>query len=292
MLLQIDQVTKQFGKNIAVNQFSAQLGTGVYGLIGPNGSGKTTLLRILADVARPTSGRVLYNHVDIRLLDENYRDVLGYVPQQVGVYRSFTAERFLHYMATLKGLTKAEANSRIDEVLDLVNLEAERRTKLGKLSGGMKQRIAIAQALLNHPKVLILDEPTVGLDPTERTRFLNLVAAVSRNRIALLATHIVSDVDSLASRVLVMNRGQLVREGTPNELLESLRGQVWTIRLSEREASAVPRQMGQRLVRSQSHIELRVISARKPGNDAEPATPNLEDLYLSQFPLDAQKEAK
>lgn len=292
MLLQIDQVTKQFGKNIAVNQFSAQLGTGVYGLIGPNGSGKTTLLRILADVARPTSGRVLYNHVDIRLLDENYRDVLGYVPQQVGVYRSFTAERFLHYMATLKGLTKAEANSRIDEVLDLVNLEAERRTKLGKLSGGMKQRIAIAQALLNHPKVLILDEPTVGLDPTERTRFLNLVAAVSRNRIALLATHIVSDVDSLASRVLVMNRGQLVREGTPNELLESLRGQVWTIRLSEREASAVPRQMGQRLVRSQSHIELRVISARKPSDDAEPATPNLEDLYLSQFPLDAQKEAK
>lgn len=292
MLLQIDQVTKQFGKNIAVNQFSAQLETGVYGLIGPNGSGKTTLLRILADVARPTSGRVLYNHVDIRLLDENYRDVLGYVPQQVGVYRSFTAERFLHYMATLKGLTKAEANSRIDEVLDLVNLEAERRTKLGKLSGGMKQRIAIAQALLNHPKVLILDEPTVGLDPTERTRFLNLVAAVSRNRIALLATHIVSDVDSLASRVLVMNRGQLVREGTPNELLESLRGQVWTIRLSEREASAVPRQMGQRLVRSQSHIELRVISARKPSDDAEPATPNLEDLYLSQFPLDAQKEAK
>src|SRR5690625_529273 len=184
--LAIENVSKEYKEKKAVNQFSAELSVGVYALLGPNGSGKTTLMRMLAGLLKPTTGRILLNHQDITVMDEDYRDILGYLPQEYGMYNNFTAERFLMYFASLKGLDKKKAIKKVDEVLALVNLDQDRKRKTGKFSGGMKRRLGIAQALLNDPQVLIVDEPTAGLDPKERIRFRNLLSEISGDRIVLL----------------------------------------------------------------------------------------------------------
>lgn len=290
MKLSIERVSKQFGQKIALNNVSCELTEGVYGFLGANGSGKTTLMRILAAVVRPSSGRVLLDGVDIELLDEKYRNLLGYLPQHMGFYKNFSVEKFLLYIAALKGIDKQEAEAKVESLLHEVQLSNEKRTKVGKLSGGMKQRVGIAQALLNDPKIIIVDEPTAGLDPKERIRFRNLLSTIANDRIVLLSTHIVTDIEIIAKELLIMKRGMLIEKSKPQLLLDRLDGKVWTFPARQSEVSSL--QSKHRIISMSSkeeYIEMRILSEQKPEADAVKAIPNLEDLYLYYFDEEEMK---
>ena len=220
MELVIDRLTKQFQNKIAVDRVSLRLHSGVFGLLGANGAGKTTLMRMLCGILQPTSGTITFDGMDVR--EEGYRAVLGYLPQDFGYYPEFTAMDFLLYMAALKGLPKKSAKRRANELLELVGLQDMGRKKIKTFSGGMKQRLGIAQALLNNPKLLILDEPTAGLDPKERVRFRNLIQQLGKDSIVLLSTHIVSDIEHIADEVLMMKDGTLIYNGTWDEQMGDL----------------------------------------------------------------------
>jgi ABC-2 type transport system ATP-binding protein len=284
MNLTIDHVSKNFGHKKALTNVSLELTTGVYGILGANGSGKTTLMRILASVMKPSSGNVYLDGKDILLLDYKYRDLIGYLPQQVGLYKNFTAEKFLLYIATLKGLSKEVAYEKVKEVLDLVGLTDNRKVKVGKFSGGMVRRIGIAQALLNDPKILIVDEPTAGLDPKERIRFRNLLSKISTNRIVLLSTHIVSDIEYIAKEILVLKEGQLIHKETPQKLLKGIAEKVWTVMVGESDIEDFQSKykVGN-IARVQDQFQLRILSDTKPHVNAKNEVPNLEDLYLYYF---------
>ncbi len=284
MELRIENLTKQYGTNLAVNNLSANLSCGVYGLLGANGAGKTTLMRLLCDIQRPTSGSVCYDGQNIREIGEHYRNILGYLPQNFGYYPDFTAYRFLMYMSAIKGLSKGYAKQRSLELLDEVGLLKVKDKKIKTFSGGMKQRLGIAQAMLNNPKVLILDEPTAGLDPKERVRFRNLISTFSRNKIVLLSTHIVSDVEYIAGEILVMKKGQLIHRGKPHEIIHSIDGKVWECTVPANSVSLLSEQYNIGNLRSEGEqTVLRIISDDKPLDTAVPVTPNLEDLYLYYF---------
>ncbi|WP_026690889.1 ABC transporter ATP-binding protein [Alteribacter aurantiacus] len=284
MNLTVDQVSKTYRDKTAVDRFSVELNEGVYALLGPNGSGKSTLMRMLASVLKPSSGRILLNNRDIDTLGEEYRDVLGYMPQEFGVYNSFTAERFLRYFASLKGLGKKEAEEKVDKLLTLVNLQEDRKRKAGKFSGGMKRRLGIAQALLNDPKILIVDEPTAGLDPKERIRFRNLLSDISKDRIVLLSTHIVSDIELVAKEVLLMKDGFLVKKSSVDELLNEMKGMVWRVFVDDGEAKSLTgRHQVSNVQRTGAGTTLRVISEEKPHTHAENVDPILEDVYVHFF---------
>ena len=216
MELVIDRVSKQYRNKIAVYRISLTLGKGIYGLLGANGAGKTTLMRMLCGILTPTSGTITYDGLDVS--EEGYRALLGYLPQDFGYYPEFSGRDFLLYMAALKGLGKESAKNRVNELLELVSLMDVAKKKIKTYSGGMKQRLGIAQALLNEPQILILDEPTAGLDPKERVRFRNLIADLGKDNIVILSTHIVSDIDRVADRILMMNNGKLVFNGTREEI--------------------------------------------------------------------------
>ena len=220
MELVIDRLTKQFQNKIAVDRVSLRLNDGVYGLLGTNGAGKTTLMRMLCGILQPTSGTIAFDGMDVS--EEGYRAILGYLPQDFGYYPEFTAMGFLLYMAALKGLPKHSAKRRANELLELVGLQDMGRKKIKTFSGGMKQRLGIAQALLNNPKLLILDEPTAGLDPKERVRFRNLIGEIGKDSIVLLSTHIVSDLEHIADEVLMMKDGNLIYHGTWDEQMGDL----------------------------------------------------------------------
>ena len=220
MELVIDRLTKQFQNEIAVDRVSLRLNNGVYGLLGTNGAGKTTLMRMLCGILQPTSGTIAFDGMDVS--EEGYRAILGYLPQDFGYYPEFTAMGFLLYMAALKGLPKPSAKRRANELLELVGLEDMGRKKIKTFSGGMKQRLGIAQALLNDPKLLILDEPTAGLDPKERVRFRNLIGQIGKDSIVLLSTHIVSDIEHIADEVLMMKDGNLIYHGAWDEQMGDL----------------------------------------------------------------------
>ena len=220
MELVIDRLTKQFQNKIAVDRISLRLHSGVFGLLGTNGAGKTTLMRMLCGILQPTGGTIAFDGMDVR--EEGYRAVLGYLPQDFGYYPEFTAMDFLLYMAALKGLPKPSAKRRANELLELVGLEDMGRKKIKTFSGGMKQRLGIAQALLNDPKLLILDEPTAGLDPKERVRFRNLIGQIGKDSIVLLSTHIVSDIEHIADEVLMMKDGNLIYHGAWDEQMGDL----------------------------------------------------------------------
>lgn len=290
MELTLKNITKVFKDKIAVNDFNVILTSGVYGLLGPNGAGKTSLMRIIADVSNATSGEVYLNGKSKTELGADYRDVLGYLPQDVGFYKSFTAQKFLEYVATLKGIDKEKASIKIDKLLKFVNLEKDRKRKIGKFSGGMKQRLGIAQALLNDPKILILDEPTAGLDPNERIRFKNLIAEISRDKIVILSTHIVSDVEFIANEILIMRDGELVEKATPVEILNSIRGKVHSLKIKEDLLHKVQSKFKvSNIIRDHEHIMVRVVGDENPlidGVEVIDELPNLEDLFLYYFDSD------
>lgn len=285
MELAIDMLTKQYKNKIAVDRVSIKLKPGVYGLLGANGAGKTTLMRMICDIQNPTSGQIKYNGTDIKKLGEDYRQVLGYLPQDFGYYPDFTAYDFLMYIAALKGLSKEKAEMRVNELLQVVNLENEKKQKVKTFSGGMKQRLGIAQAMLNNPKILILDEPTAGLDPKERVKFRNLISSFSQDKIVILSTHIVSDIEFIADEIIVMKAGKKILTGTPEELLQDLIGSVWKcVAYDKKEVEMLNHKYCIINIHQENNTtELRIVSRQKPTVNAVNIEPNLEDLYLAYF---------
>ena len=279
--LVIEKVSKQYGRGPwALRDFSLELATGVLGLLGPNGAGKTTLMSILATITRATEGRVLWDGTEVAKNPDALRSILGYLPQDFGVYPNLNAVEFLEYLAAVKGLDAAASKRRIDELLNLVNLTDVRKRPLGGYSGGMKQRVGIAQALLNDPKLLIVDEPTAGLDPEERVRFRNLLSELSGERIVILSTHIVSDVEATATEIALISQGRLVAHASPEELLRQVEGRVWEWVLPSAELNAARQShLISNTVRRSDGVHARVLGEVAP-NGAQPVAPNLEDAYL------------
>ena len=281
MQLTIEDVSKHYGGgNWALRNFTIQLGPGVLGLLGPNGAGKTTLMSILATITRATSGRVAWNGTDIASDPDGLRATLGYLPQDFGVYPNLNAVEFLEYLAAVKGLDATASKRRIDELLNLVNLADVRKRPLGGYSGGMKQRVGIAQALLNDPQLLIVDEPTAGLDPEERVRFRNLLSELSGERIVILSTHIVSDVEATATDIALISQGALVAHASPEELLRRVEGKVWEWVVPSTDLNAArQRHLISNTARRSDGVHARVLGEVAPAG-AQPVTPNLEDAYL------------
>lgn len=283
-MLKIENITKKYHDHFALQQVNCELSEGIYGLLGPNGAGKSTLMRILVDVLQSTSGRITYNGADVSMLGKSYRDLLGYLPQSFGGYSNFTAEKFLRYVATLKGIEGKEAIVKVDELLELVGLNDVKKKKLRGFSGGMIQRVGIAQALLNDPKVLILDEPTAGLDPSERIRFRGILSELSKDKIIILSTHIVSDIEYVANEVLLLKAGALIQKKPPTELLAELDGKVWSMILTE--IDFLQQKDSLKLVNThhlQDKVEVRVVSAIKPNDNAVAVLPRMEDIYVYYF---------
>jgi ABC-2 type transport system ATP-binding protein len=282
MSLRIDSVGKQYGHHVcALTEFSLEIGPGVLGLLGPNGAGKSTLMRILATITRPTHGQVTWEGVDIVRCPNPLRRVLGYLPQDFGVYPQLSAIEFLEYLAAVRGLDGRTARQRIPALLELVNLTDVAKRKLGGYSGGMKQRVGIAQALLNDPKLLIVDEPTAGLDPEERVRFRNLLAALSAQRVVILSTHIVSDVEAVATRLAIIAQGRLLLHATPEALLQTVAGKVWELVVPGTDLGATQsRYLVSACTRRSDGVHVRIVSDVAPSPEADLAIPTLEDAYL------------
>jgi ABC-2 type transport system ATP-binding protein len=282
MKLTITDLGKQYRTDLwGLKNFSLDIKPGILGLLGPNGAGKSTFMRMLATITKPTQGTILWNETDIVRSPDTLRLVLGYLPQDFGVYPNLNALEFLEYMAAIKGLDSATARKRIDELLLLVNLKDAAKRPLGGYSGGMKQRVGIAQALLNDPQLLIVDEPTVGLDPEERVRFRNLLSDLSGERIVILSTHIVSDVEATATRIALVNKGKLVCESAPEELLKELEGKVWEWTVSSDDLTVLKQKhIVSGTIRRSDGVQVRVVSAARPDPQAGSANPNLEDAYL------------
>jgi len=281
MELIIEHLNKQYGRYEALRDISLSCGYELIGLVGPNGAGKTTLMRIIATLIPQTKGKVMWKGKDIREDAQAIRQVLGYLPQEFGLYEEFSARQFLRYLAAMKGLPDGLARRRVDELIELVNLEKDADRKLQTYSGGMKQRVGVAQALLNDPELLIVDEPTAGLDPAERVRFRTLLSSLTTDRLVVLSTHIIGDVEAVANRLVVLNHGQVVADTTPGELLQRAKGQVWSLSVD----AATALQLQQRalvsaMVQQPSGVLLRVISLTSPHERAVEVEPNLEDAYL------------
>ena len=282
--LVIDRLTKNFGNKIAVDRLSYSFSPGVYALLGSNGAGKTTLMRLICDILSPSSGEVRFNGREIGSLGENYRDILGYLPQSFGFYPNFTAEKFLFYMASLKGIDKKTAEKRIEELLESVSLSDEKKQKIKTFSGGMKQRLGIAQAMLSEPRVLILDEPTAGLDPKERVRFRNLLSVFSKDRIVIISTHIVSDIEHIADKILIMKNGELIRSGTAEELTDKIKDRVYEISTSYERLCEIEEKYTVININTEGeNAVIRILSDEKPTENAKKCEARLEDLYLYCF---------
>lgn len=285
MTLKIINVTKKYGEKKAVDNLNLTLTNGVYALLGANGSGKTTLMRMIADVLKPTQGEIHLDGEKIGKLDAEYRNLIGYLPQNFGYYKDFTAEDFLYYFCALKGINGSFRKSRTEELLKYVDLYGERKKKIKTFSGGMRQRLGIAQTLLNNPDILILDEPTAGLDPKERIRFRNLMTEMSKDRIVIYATHIVSDISFIADRVLIMKEGRIVADGTVQSLTESVKGKIWSIKSKREDLPSIQKSfiVGEVFSDSNNLITIRLLSNEKPCENAEPCEPDLSDVYLNFF---------
>jgi ABC-type multidrug transport system ATPase subunit len=287
MQLSLERVSKVYRGGVqALSEFQLELQPGVLGLLGPNGAGKSTLMRILATITRPTSGRVLWNGTDTASDPDSLRKVLGYLPQDFGVYPHLSAQEFLEYLAAVKGLEIRSVKQRIAELLELVNLTEVAKRPLGGYSGGMKQRVGIAQALLNDPQLLIVDEPTAGLDPEERVRFRNLLSELSGERIVILSTHIVSDVEAVATSIALIAHGQLVAHGAPEGLLASVDGKVWEVLVP---SAQLPALRLAHLVSNTAHrsdgVHARVVSDVEPVGTLKTLEPSLEDAYLAALAI-------
>ena len=284
MELKLKNVSKDYGGVLAVDNVNYSMETGVYGLLGVNGAGKTTLMTMLCTVTCPTAGEITWNGEDIFGLGEDYRELLGYLPQDFGYYPDLSISDYLMYIAALKGIPPAAAKRRIRELLDMVGLLKYRKRKMKALSGGMVRRAGIAQAMLNDPKILILDEPTAGLDPNERIRFRNLISELSEDRLVLLSTHIVSDVEYIAEQIVLMQEGRFFRTGTSEELIAGMEEDVWICTVPRQKVNQYIQQYP---VGNVKHVsggaELRIISKTRPSENAVREDPTLEDAFLLYF---------
>lgn len=281
MQVRFEHLSKKYRGQYALRDFSATLENGVYGLLGTNGAGKTTLLNVFMGILKSDGGEIYIDNQNIRAIGADFLGNIGYLPQYPQFYKDFTVENFLRYMCVLKDLPKAAGQKRIRELLDTVNLTEAAEKKIGALSGGMRQRLGIAQAMLGNPGILVLDEPTAGLDPRERIRFRNLISQFSENRIVILATHIVSDIEFIANRILLLHEGSLIKQGSPAELSSELHGKVWALRLNERDAPAeLVHHTISNMAREEDGIRLRILSEKKPHPEAVPVEANLEEVFL------------
>ena len=285
MELELTGIEKSYnkGRTYAVKDFSVRLTQGVYGLLGANGAGKSTLMNIITQNLNADKGKVAFNGTEIGRLGADYRKKLGYVPQQQGVYDDFTGEKFLWYMSALKGLKKGEAKERMNMLLDVVNLQDAKYKKLKSYSGGMKQRILIAQALLNDPEILVMDEPTAGLDPNERIRIRNFISGISKNKIVLLATHVVPDVECISKNILIMEAGSVVKQGAPEELMEQMENKVFEVLVTEEERKYYETANCRiaNMILSGNKTCLRIVSDNIPKvGKVQTVYPSLEDVYL------------
>ncbi|MDQ1143868.1 ABC-2 type transport system ATP-binding protein [Bacillus sp. SORGH_AS 510] len=282
MALQIKNISKQFSNKIAVRDLTIDLSPGIYGLLGPNGAGKSTFFKMLSTIERPSKGEIFWKGKNIVKNPDTLRKELGYLPQDFGVYPNMNALEFLDYMAALKRLPKNLARKRIDELLEALHLSPYRKRLLGTYSGGMKQRVGIAQALLNDPELLIVDEPTVGLDPEERMRFQNLLSTLSSKSVIILSTHIVSDVEAIASNILIMNHGELLIQANPQKLITAVNGKTWEVILSSPEEILQLKEkfLISRIFHQQNGIHVRIICDTSPHQKAQPKSASLEDAYL------------
>lgn len=284
MDLELKNITKKYSKKTALSDVSLNLKNGVYALLGPNGAGKTTLINIITGLLMPTSGTVLFNGTAIGKNMQEYISKIGYLPQYPQFYKNFRADEFLRYMAVMKGIEKKRIDSLVNELIEKVNLTNDSHRYIGQYSGGMRQRLGIAQALLNNPEILILDEPTAGLDPKERIRFRNLISQLSENRIVILATHIVSDVESIAKEVILLKNGEVLQIETPMNLISQMEGKVHLVQ-------CIPEKLEEYMnsfyisnasVCNNRYL-LRIVSDNPPTENAEITIPNLEDAYLYYF---------
>ena len=291
MKLTINGLTKSYGTNLALDSFTATLEPGIYALLGPNGSGKSTLMNILTDNLKSDAGEILYTDIDGNTenalkMGVRFREKIGFMPQYPGLYKNFTVERFMWYMAALKGMDMVSARAQIPEILEAVELDDVPKRKIGALSGGMKQRLALAQAVLGDPEILILDEPTAGLDPKQRISIRNYISKIAFNKIVLIATHVVADVEYIARNIIMLKKGVIVDNAPPNELLHKMAGKVWTIPCREEDVVGIQEKYRVTNIsrdENGSTVILRVLSDTCPADGATEAVPSLEDYYLYVF---------
>ena len=284
-MLTLSHISKSYGKFLAIEDINLELDNGLYGMLAPNGAGKTTLIKMITTLLFPSGGEILYDGIQIQRLGEKYRDLIGYLPQQFGYYKNNTPVQYLDYLAALKNLPRQGLRKKIEELLELVGLSDVANKKMKKFSGGMIQRVGIAQAMLNDPKILILDEPTAGLDPKERIAIRNYISQLSRNKIILFATHVVSDIECIADEVLLIKKGKLIRHGTPVELIESMQGKVGEITCSMSQAALLQKRFKVGNIRQRKEgLALRIVGDRLPA-EAVIVENNidLEDVYLYYF---------
>ncbi len=284
MEIKIIDLTKKFDDFTAVNHINLTMTNGVYGLLGVNGAGKTTLMRMICTLLEPSKGMIMCDGQNINKMGSDYRKILGYLPQEFGFYPEFSVKDYLMYIAALKGIRPAVAKKRVKMLISKVGLQKVSNRKMKKLSGGMKRRAGIAQAMLNDPQILILDEPTAGLDPNERIRFRNLISELAEERLVLLSTHIVSDIEYIANEILLMKDGQIVHQGTAQQLIDSMPQQVWKCHVLKNEVNDFMKKYMISNIKTESQgVELRVIAKEKPVADAAIETTNLEDVFLYYF---------
>jgi ABC-type multidrug transport system ATPase subunit len=284
MKLQINDISKSYGTNKALSDFTAEFSSGIYALLGPNGSGKSTLMNIITDNLKADSGEILYDNENTLKMGVRFREKLGFMPQYPGMYPNFTVERFMWYMAALKGIKKPEAKKQIGDILEAVELSDVPRRKIGALSGGMKQRLCLAQAVLGDPEILILDEPTAGLDPKQRIAIRNYISKIAFNKIVIIATHVVSDIEYIARDIILLKKGVITDNAPPAELIKQIEGKVWSVPCAEADVPLMQERFRvTNIVKNDIGINLRVLSETQPTANSVTVSPTLEDYYLTVF---------